>query len=182
MNMKPKTIGAKAKKIKLIAMDIDGVLTGGEIIVLDSQEEVKIWNVKDRFAFHLVHRSGIDIKFAWITGRQSKQVSDRAKEINIEALYQNCMKKKAALHEIAQRFGLTAEQVAFIGDDLVDIPPLRYAGLAVCPADAPVEVKKEADFVTEARGGRGVLREVVETVLKSQGLWQKATAGYIDER
>jgi 3-deoxy-D-manno-octulosonate 8-phosphate phosphatase (KDO 8-P phosphatase) len=179
MGSKTASISRKAKKIKLIAMDIDGVLTGGEIIVLDSQEEVKIWNVKDRFAFHLVHRGKIDIKFAWITGRQSRQVSDRAKEINIEVVYQNCMKKKAALEETARRFGLSAAEIAYIGDDLVDVPPLRYAGLAVCPSDAPREVKREADYVTSVPGGAGVLREVVELVLKSRGLWARATEGYL---
>jgi 3-deoxy-D-manno-octulosonate 8-phosphate phosphatase (KDO 8-P phosphatase) len=179
MDTKSRKIQQKAKKIKLIAMDIDGVLTGGEIIVLDSQEEVKIWNVKDRFAFHLVQRGKINIKFAWITGRHSQQVLDRAREIDIEVLYQNCMKKKEALQEIARRFGLSAAEIAFIGDDLVDVSPLRYAGLAVCPSDALPEVIKEVDYVTSVPGGKGVLREVVDLVLKSQGLWKRATEGYL---
>jgi 3-deoxy-D-manno-octulosonate 8-phosphate phosphatase (KDO 8-P phosphatase) len=172
---------ALAKKIKLIGMDIDGVLTGGEIIVLDSNEEIKIWNVKDRFGFHLMHRSGANIPFAWITGRESKQVSDRAKEIGIQALYQNCMSKQKAMQEILSRFNLKPEEAAFLGDDLVDVPVLRFVGLSVCPADAPEEVKKEVDYISPYPGGKGVLREVVELVLKSQGFWEKATEGYIEK-
>ena len=94
-----KRIVAKAKKIKLIAMDVDGVLTGGEIIVLESGEEVKFWNVKDRFGFHLLRLSGAPIRLAWITGRKTRQVYDRAKEIGIDDLYQDCMRKREAQGE-----------------------------------------------------------------------------------
>jgi 3-deoxy-D-manno-octulosonate 8-phosphate phosphatase (KDO 8-P phosphatase) len=179
MKKMPANVQKLARNIRLIAMDVDGVLTGGEIIVLDSQEEIKFWNVKDRFAFHLVHRSMADIKFAWITGRKSNQVADRAKECGIDRVCQNCMKKKDALDELAREWGLKPEEVLFVGDDLVDIPPFRYAGFAVCPSDAPDEVKEEADYISSFAGGKGVLREVVEIVLKARGLWQKATEGYI---
>ena len=132
----------KAKKIKLIAMDVDGVLTAGEIIVLDSGGEIKIWNVKDRLAFHLIRRSKADIKLAWITGRASKQVADRAAEIGIDEFYQDCMDKKTAMEEILNKHSIKPEEAVFIGDDLIDIPVLRMVGIGVCPCDAPDEVKK----------------------------------------
>jgi len=176
----PNKLISKAKKIKLIAMDVDGVLTGGEILIFDSGGEIKIWNVKDRLAFHLVQRSGADIKFAWITGRSSRQVSDRAKEIGIDEFYQGCMHKRKAMDEILKKHSLKPDQAVYIGDDLIDIPVLKVAGLSVCPNDAPEEVKKEVDYVSPLAGGRGVLREIVEAVLKARGLWKAAVKVYID--
>jgi len=170
----------KLKKIRLIAMDVDGVLTGGEIIIFDGGGEIKMWNVKDRLAFHLVQRSGADIKLAWITGRASKQVADRAAEIGIDEFYQGCMDKAVAMEEILRKLSLKPEQAVFIGDDLIDIPVLRMVGLGICPADAPEEVKKEADYVSGLDGGKGVLREIVEAVLKARGFWKAAVKGYID--
>jgi len=176
----PKSIINKAKKIKLIAMDVDGVLTNGEIIIFDSGGETKIWNVKDRLAFHLVQRSGSGIKLAWITGRASKQVSDRAKEIGIDEFYQGVMYKKPAIQEILKKYSLKPEEAAFIGDDLIDIPVLSMVGLAICPKDAPEEVKKAVDYISPYCGGKGVLREAVEAVLKTRGFWKAAVKGYID--
>jgi 3-deoxy-D-manno-octulosonate 8-phosphate phosphatase (KDO 8-P phosphatase) len=176
----PKKLIAKAKKIKLIAMDVDGVLTGGEIIVFDSGGEIKVWNVKDRLAFHLIRRSGSGIKLAWITGRSSRQVSDRAKEIGIDEFYDDCMNKKEAILEILKKNKLRPEEVVFIGDDLIDIPVFRIVGFSVCPSDAPDEVKKEADYVSPLAGGKGILREVAEAVLKTRGFWKAAVKGYIE--
>jgi len=179
MKSVPKNILKKAKNIKLIAMDVDGVLTGGEIIVFDSGEEIKIWDVRDRFAFYFIKLASADIKFAWITGRETKQVSDRAKEIGIDFLYQGCMWKKDALNEIILKLGLKPAEVAYLGDDIVDIPCLRLAGFAVAPKDAPVEIRNEADYVSKAAGGKGVLREVVEIVLEAKGLWKKVLYHYL---
>jgi 3-deoxy-D-manno-octulosonate 8-phosphate phosphatase (KDO 8-P phosphatase) len=174
-----KEILKKAKKIKLIAMDVDGVLTGGEIIIFDSGGEIKMWNVKDRLGFHLVKRSGSGIKLAWITGRASKQVADRAKEIGIDEFYQDCMYKKDAILEILKKYNIKPEESVFIGDDLIDIPVFRIVGLSVCPSDAPAEVKKEADYISPLAGGKGLLREVAEMVLKERGFWKAAVKGYI---
>ncbi|MFH1369271.1 MAG: HAD hydrolase family protein [Elusimicrobiota bacterium] len=174
-----KNIAALARKIKLIAMDIDGVLTAGEMIILNSGEEIKIWDVKDRLGFHLIRRSGADIKFAWITGRGCEQVEKRANEIGIDFLYQECMNKMDAVMEIMNKTGLKPGEIAYIGDDLVDVPVLKNVGLAVCPSDAPAELKREADYVSKIAGGRGVFREIAEIVLKSQGYWKKATKDFI---
>ncbi len=169
----------KAKLIKLIAMDVDGVLTAGEIILLANGEELKIWNVKDRLGFHLA-RQVEGIKFAWITGRASAEVIARAKELSIEVVYQGCSKKLVVYEEILRRFSLRPEEVVFVGDDLIDIPVLRRVGLSICPLDAPEEVKKEVDYITSVPGGRGVIREVIELVLKSQKLWDQATMDYFN--
>ena len=174
-----KRIKALAKKIKLIAMDVDGVLTGGEIILLDSKRELKIWNVKDGFGFHLVQQSASDIKFAWITGGESEQVKIRADMLKIDVLYQACFRKKEAIREIAAKLGIRPEETLFIGDDLLDVPAFRYAGFSICPLDAPQEVKKEVDYISKIPGGKGVVREVVELVLKARGLWEKATEHYL---
>jgi len=175
----PKNIKLLAKEIKLIASDIDGVLTAGEIIILHSGEEIKIWDVRDRYAFSAAKKADSGIKFAWITGRKSKQVQLRAKEIGIDFLYQECMNKKEALIEICSKLKILPTNVLYIGDDIVDLPALRFAGIAVAPADAFAEVKKQADIVTKKAGGKGVLREVVDIVLRAQGLWHKANAEYL---
>lgn len=168
----------RAKKIRLIGMDVDGVLTAGEIIVLDSQEEVKIWNVKDRMGFHLLRLSGAGIKLAWITGRKSRQVEDRARECGVDAVHQDCMSKKKVMDELLGRFGLSPDQVLFVGDDLIDVPVMKYVGLAVCPSDACDEARAAAHYVSPVAGGRGIAREIIEIVLKAQGAWDKAVERY----
>jgi len=170
-------IKAKAKKIEMIGMDIDGVLTPGDIVIMESGEEIKSWNVKDRLGFNLARRAG-NLKFAWISGRGCRQVEERAKELEIEAVSLKRMDKCEALKEILKKFELKSENFAYIGDDLVDIPVLKKAGLSFCPKDAPEEVKQVVDYVTRTEGGRGVLREVIELILKLQGKWEQATRDY----
>jgi len=170
-------IKEKARNIQMIGMDVDGVLTSGDIVIMESGEEIKSWSVKDRMGFNLARRSG-SLKFAWISGRSCRQVEQTAKELRIEAVRLKRMDKKEALNEILKEFNLKPENFAYIGDDLVDIPVLKSAGLSFCPKDAPEEVKQAADYVTRTEGGRGVLREVIELILKSQGKWEEATREY----
>jgi 3-deoxy-D-manno-octulosonate 8-phosphate phosphatase (KDO 8-P phosphatase) len=177
MNRKMK---AKAKNIKMIGMDIDGVLTPGDIVIMESGEEIKSWNVKDRLGFSLARRAG-NLKFAWISGRGCKQVEDRAKELKIEAVRLKRMDKNEAFLEILKEFKLKPENFAYIGDDLIDIPVLKRAGLSFCPKDAPEEVKQTVDYVTRAEGGQGVLREVVEIILKLQEKWEEVTREYFSQ-
>jgi 3-deoxy-D-manno-octulosonate 8-phosphate phosphatase (KDO 8-P phosphatase) len=159
-------------------MDVDGVLTDGSIIVLNSGEEVKFWNVKDRIGFFMLRRTRTPFSIAWITGRKSLQVKARAREIGVAALYQNCEDKGEAFVKTVRKLGLKPENGLYIGDDLVDLPALRLAGLAVCPQDAHEAVKNACHWVTQSLGGRGVFREVVDVVLKSQGLWKDVLAKF----
>lgn len=175
-----KSLEDKIKKIKMVAMDVDGVLTSGEIIFINGNEEIKIWNVKDRMGFALAHRTD-NLKLCWITGRESKEVARCAAECQIDAIYQKATKKKDAYADLKAKCQLKDEEIAFLGDDLIDIPILRHAGLAICPADSPQEVKKEVDLVTKAEGGKGVFREVIELIIKTQGNWEKVCTRYYEE-
>jgi len=172
-----KEIIERAKKIKVIATDIDGVLTRGELIVLESGEEIKIWDIKDRFAYTLIRRFAPDIKLAWITGRKSNQVEIRAKELKIEYLYQKCSDKIASFNEILKD-GFKNTEIAYIGDDWLDIPLLKRAGLSICPKNAPEEIKKFVHYVSKYEGGCGVFREIVEIILKARGIYEKAFSFY----
>lgn len=162
-----------ASKIKLIATDVDGVLTAGEVIVLESGEEVKIWNVRDRQGLHTLKKYLPEIKVAWITGRKSKQLELRAKEQKIDFLVQECKDKTKALIEIANKISADFSEIAYIGDDIIDLKVLKSAGLSVCPKDAVIEAKKIAKYVSQYDGGKGVFREVCEIILKSKKFWDK---------
>ena len=163
----------KAKAVKLLACDVDGVLTRGDIIIFNDGEEVKSWNVKDGLGYAEMRGVFPRIKTAWITGRESEQVKKRAESLNIDYLVQNCAGKQAALDAILEETGLKASETAYIGDDIVDIPVLSRVGLAVCPADAAEEAKKHADYVSALKGGDGVAREAIEIILKAKGEWEK---------
>lgn len=158
---------ARLKKIRLLAMDVDGVLTDGKIIILNSGEEVKEWNVKDRIGFFIMKREGY--KLAWITGRKSLQVEARAAEVGVDVLRQNADHKGKALEEAAAHCGVSLAETLFIGDDWVDLPALARAGLAVCPSDARPEVRKVCHWTVPLPGGRGVFREAADAVLSAQG-------------
>ncbi len=168
----------KAKKIKVLLSDVDGVLTKGELIVLDSGEEVKIWDIKDRLAYTLIWLSGLNIKLGWISGRGCKQLSDRAKELKLDFFYQN-VKDKLDVYEKIKKIGnYSDEEIAYIGDDWLDISILKRSGLSVCPKDALDDVKKYVNFISSYNSGCGVFREVVELILKSQGKWDKVFSVY----
>jgi len=167
-------IRSRAGGIRLLAMDVDGVLTGGEIIILNSGEEVKIWSVKDRMGFALLKRSDSGIRTAWVTARRSLQVKKRARDIGVDFLFQKCLHKWRALESCAEKLGIPPRRIAYIGDDYVDLPVLRRVGLAVCPPESPGLVKKTCHLVTKTPAGRGAVREVIELILKAQGRWKKA--------
>ncbi len=173
-----KEILNKAKKIKLLATDVDGVLTDGKIVILNSGEELKFWDAYDRFAFTLLRNYAPHIKIAWITGRASPQVASRANEVGVNYLYQKCMDKITAVTEILKKENLSVNEVAFIGDDLVDLPVLLRCGFSACPKNAPADVKEAVDYITDTESGKGVFREIVEIIFKSQGLWKKVLENY----
>ncbi|MDR0398900.1 KdsC family phosphatase [Candidatus Endomicrobiellum devescovinae] len=168
----------KAKNIKLLACDVDGVLTHGEIIIFNNGDEVKIWNVKDGMGYNLLSKTSPRIKTAWITGRGSVQVETRAAEIKIDYLIQNCMSKKEALVRIAEKENLDLSQIAYIGDDIVDVPVLKSVGLSSCPSDACADAKEAVSFVSALNGGDGVVREMIEIIIKALGEWKKVLERY----
>ncbi|MDR3281721.1 MAG: HAD hydrolase family protein [Endomicrobium sp.] len=177
MRAKKNIIIEKAKNIKLLAFDVDGVLTRGEII-FNNGEEMKIWNVKDGVGFVELLRVLPKIKTAWITGRKSVQIEKRAIEMNINYVIQNCMNKKVAFEKILKKNRFEAFEAAYIGDDMVDIPVLKIVGLSLCPVDACNEVKKRVDLVSILKGGEGVAREVIELIIKAKGKWKKILGKY----
>ncbi len=171
-----RTVQQKAKSIRMFIMDVDGVLTDGRIIYAGDGQEIKNFNVRDGFGIRLAQRVGI--KTAIITARYSSMVTQRTRELEITEVHQNALKKLPVYEQILQTHQLTDEQVAYIGDDLVDLPLLRRAGLAIAVADATSEVIQAAHYVTQKPGGKGAVREAVELILKAQGSWQEATARY----
>jgi 3-deoxy-D-manno-octulosonate 8-phosphate phosphatase (KDO 8-P phosphatase) len=172
------TIIQKAKNIKLLACDIDGVLTRGEIIVLNNGEEIKVWNVKDGMGYNELFKTLPRIKTAWMTGRKSLQNQKRAKILKIDYLVQNCINKMEALKKILGESGVDICEVAYIGDDLIDISVLKKAGFSACPMDACQDVKKNVDYVSSFKGGEGAVREIIEIVMRSKGEWKKVLDRY----
>jgi 3-deoxy-D-manno-octulosonate 8-phosphate phosphatase (KDO 8-P phosphatase) len=165
-----------AKLIKLIILDVDGVLTDGQIIYTSEGQEIKNFNVRDGFGIRLAHRAGI--KTAIISARQSNVITQRAKELEITEIHQNALQKLPAYEQILKLHELTDKQVAYMGDDLIDLPILRRVGLAVAVADAVPEVRQAAHYVTLNPGGKGAVRELIELILKAQGCWEKVTSRY----
>ena len=170
-------IAERARKIRLLILDCDGVLTDGRIIMLPGGDETKSFDVKDGHAMVMAQRAGLPI--AIISGRKSSVVQARAKELGVAHLYEMAWVKTEPYEKILAEEGLTDEQVCYVGDDVVDIPLLRRAGLAIAVADAAEEAKQHSHFVTARAGGQGAVREVVEMILKAQDKWNEAMARYL---
>jgi 3-deoxy-D-manno-octulosonate 8-phosphate phosphatase (KDO 8-P phosphatase) len=167
----------RARKIKLFLMDVDGTLTDGGVNLLSLPgdggiAEMKVFNSQDGAGLKLAHIMGIRTGF--ITGRKSPAVSQRARELSVEFVYLGQATKMAAFDECLQKAGVQADEVAYMGDDLPDIPVAKRAGLAVAVGNAAPELKAICHFVTNARGGEGSAREIVELILKAQGRWEEA--------
>ena len=162
-------IDEKAKKIQLLVLDVDGVMTDGRIVMNDLGQEIKFFNVKDGHGIRLLLTAGIDV--AIITGRESETVRRRALDLGITTVYQGIKDKESVCKKIMEEKGLEKEQVCCMGDDLPDIPMLRCAGLPVAVADATYETRESALFVTRAQGGYGAVREMCEIILKAKGAW-----------
>ena len=166
-------------KIRLLLLDVDGVMTDGRIVFDDHGGETKAFDVKDGHGLKLLQRAGIRIGI--ITGRQSPVVARRAAELGIELLYQGAKDKLVPFRDILQRTGLHPEAVAYVGDDLVDLPILRRVGFAATVIDAHEEVKPHVHYVTELPGGRGAVREICDLLLKESGRWESVTSRYFAE-
>lgn len=165
--------------IRLLAFDVDGVLTDGGIY-LGEGIELKRFDVQDGAGIALARRAGYHVAF--ITGRESQAVVRRAEELRVTHVYQGVKNKVAAIGELCARLLLTPNQALFMGDDLPDIPIFKAVGLAVAPANASADAKAHAHLVTQASGGAGAVRELCELILKTQGTWDAAVADYLGER
>jgi 3-deoxy-D-manno-octulosonate 8-phosphate phosphatase (KDO 8-P phosphatase) len=160
----------RLKGIKLLLLDVDGVLTDGGILYNDNGTEIKAFNVKDGLGIKLLMEAGIHL--AIITGRRSNAVINRCKELGIDLIYDGVADKADALNRILERTGFSAEEVACVGDDLPDLALMRRAGLSIAVADAHVALRENADMITSAKGGHGAVRETCEAILKAKGLWE----------
>ncbi len=158
-------------KIKAFIFDVDGVLTGGEIIYTNSGDEMKIFNIQDGWAIVELKKYGFITGI--ITGRSSALVEKRAKELKIDYLVQGQLKKLDAYEDFKSKYSLTDEEIAYMGDDLIDLPILVRCGFAACPADANDEVKKRVHMISRFMGGKGAAREIIEEVLKAKGIWEQ---------
>jgi len=167
----------RARRIKLLILDCDGVLTDGRILMLPDSDETKAFDVKDGHGIVMAQRAGLRV--AIISGRKSSVVRARAKELGVAYLYEMAWIKQEPYEEILAAEGLADEQVCYVGDDVVDIPLLRRAGLGIAVADAVDEAKLHSLLVTERSGGRGAVREIIEFILKAQDKWDHAMARYL---
>ncbi len=164
----------KAVKIKLLLLDVDGVLTDGRIIIDDRGVETKQFHVRDGHGIALLKRAGIEVGF--LTGRTSAVVRHRAKELGISLVYQGVENKLACYEEIKRQQGLNDERIAYVGDDMIDLPVLLRVGLAFSVADGWSGLSEAVDLVTESAGGQGAVREVAELLLKAQRKWPQLTS------
>jgi 3-deoxy-D-manno-octulosonate 8-phosphate phosphatase (KDO 8-P phosphatase) len=170
------TLLERARKTRLLIMDVDGVLTDGRIILDSHGHELKEFDVKDGHGIVMAHRA--NLRTALISGRESETITRRAQELGTELVYQKIWNKLEVYDKILADTKLTHEEVAYIGDDLIDIPILRRVGFAVAVADAVDEVKAAAHLITQRAGGQGAVREVIELILRAQGHWETLLQRY----
>ncbi len=175
----PPAVIERARKIRLILMDADGVMTDGRIIVVAGGGDARAYHARDGLAVRLGQSARLE--FGVVSGRHSDTVEARAKELDYVEIHQKISAKGACVAEIARRRGLALDQICFVGDDIVDVAAFRRCGLAVCPADSDPEVFPYAHYVGQAEGGRGIVREVVDLILRAQGRWDDASAAYLRE-
>jgi 3-deoxy-D-manno-octulosonate 8-phosphate phosphatase (KDO 8-P phosphatase) len=166
----------RAARIKLLLMDCDGVLTDGRVWLFENGEEQKGFHTRDGLGIDLFHRAGL--RSGIISGRTSTAVQKRAAGLGMSFVIQGCEDKRKAFAETLEQAGVEKLEVAYIGDDLNDIPLILQSGLGVAVADAAPETREHAHYVTTASGGFGAVREVIELILKSQGRWDDLIANY----
>ncbi|MEJ2656248.1 MAG: HAD-IIIA family hydrolase [Desulfobacterales bacterium] len=167
----------KLKRIKLLLLDVDGVLTDGGIIYNDNGTETKIFDVKDGLGIKLLMEAGIHLGI--VTGRRSNALFSRCKDLGIDLIFDGVADKADAFSRVLQRTGFSAEEVACIGDDLPDLAFMNRAGLSIAVADAHVTLRENADMITFAKGGHGAVREVCEAILKAKGLWESVLERFL---
>ncbi len=162
----------KLKRIKLLLLDVDGVLTDGSIVYDDKGVETKAFNTKDGLGIRMLIEAGVQVGI--VTGRTSKALHHRCNNLGISLIFDRVRDKPDVLGRIMAQTGILAEQIAYVGDDLVDLPLMRKVGLSIAVGDAHEMVREDVDMVTAAKGGAGAVREACDAILKAQGLWEKA--------
>jgi len=177
--MPSRAVVARARKIRLLVMDVDGVLTDGRMILSDRGEELKSFHTHDGIGLALAKRAGL--RTALVTGESSPIAKTRGAKLGVDSVVLGARRKGESVEALRAEFDLAPDAVAFIGDDLLDIPALQRAGLAVAPANAVPEARAVAHVVTKASGGAGAVREAIELILRAQGLWTKAVRSFVLE-
>ncbi|NTV14295.1 MAG: HAD-IIIA family hydrolase [Desulfobulbaceae bacterium] len=168
----------RAKTVRLLLLDVDGVLTDGSIIYTPDGQEIKAFNTRDGLGLRLVQKAGLQVGL--ITARSSEVVKRRAENLGISLVFQGVGQKLAVFRRLLGEQGLEAAQVAYVGDDWLDLPLLTRVGLAVAVADAAAEVRQVAHYVTELPGGRGAVREVCDLLVEAQGRREALLAEYLE--
>lgn len=176
MASQPLTLHQRVLGIKLLILDVDGVLTDGRVIYDSEGRETKCFDIKDGHGLKLLQRAGYEV--ALLSGRESKVNRIRAKELGIQNIRENCTQKLPVFEEILAERQLDYGQAAFMGDDLIDLPVMRECGLALAPADAVDEVRAVAHWISDLPGGRGAVRQACEMILKNGDAWNQVTARY----
>ncbi len=166
----------KLKQIKMLLLDVDGVLTDGKITYSDSGEQIKSFDSKDGLGLRLLMDAGI--KVGIITGRSSKALKHRCANLGIDLLFDGISDKSLALNDIIQQTGIEVSNMAFVGDDLIDLPVMKKVGVSVAVCDASMDVKDHSDIVLSQNGGDGAVRELCETILKAKDLWDNILKKY----
>ena len=172
-------VAARARKIRLLVMDVDGVLTDGRMVLSDRGEELKMFHTHDGIGLTLAHRAGL--RTALVTGETSPIAKARGEKLGVGTVVLGARRKGDVVDALLAEHGMSAEALAYIGDDLLDLPALQRAGLAVTVADAVTDVKKIAHVVTKAPGGHGAVRECVELLLRAQGVWDAVYRAFVEE-
>ena len=169
----------RAAAVKLLILDVDGVLTDGGLIWNADGQESKVFHVHDGHGIRLLQRAGVEV--ALLTGRGSRAVTERAADLGIELVVQKSRNKLADYEKVLKKRNLADRDAAYVGDDLVDVPVLRRVGLAVTVAGAAAQVKPYCHAITRNKGGQGAVREVCEFLLQAQGKWEEITGPYLGE-
>ncbi len=156
----------KAKKVKMILLDVDGVLTDGSIIYSSNCGEIKVFNAQDGYG--IVRAIELGLKVGIITGRESEIIKRRANELRISDLIQNAIDKVKPFEELSKKYGFDKEEFCYVGDDILDIPLLKIVGFSAAPSNARSEVKRIVDYVASSSGGNGAVREIIDFILKAQ--------------
>jgi 3-deoxy-D-manno-octulosonate 8-phosphate phosphatase (KDO 8-P phosphatase) len=174
--IKDEAVKSRIRKIRLLMLDVDGVLTDGRIIIDDAGLESKFFDVRDGHGLKLIMRCGLDVVL--LTGRSSAVVTHRARDLGIREVFQGILNKLEFFQQFIEKREIRPEEVAYVGDDMVDIPILKRVGFSAAVKDAVEEVREIVDHVTERPGGRGAVRELCELILKVQGRWDEVTLKY----